>query len=306
MIQNNTDIFKLDDIKNIGDPYVLKVDGIYYMYATSEPDIGFLVWKSTDLINWKKIGLAYNHLDQDVKWAVGDFWAPEVVYNKNMYYMVYSARNQEDSLITSIATSENPEGPFKDQTINVIKQKGSFIDGHIFIDDDGKAYLYYVKDNYENIVNGNKVSHIYVQEMTQDLLDLKGSSILLLKPDQEWEDPIADIQWNEGPFIVKKDDLYYLMYSANYFASEHYAIGYAVSSSPLGPFKKYQNNPILSSDLERGFSGPGHNSITTGLDGETLQIVYHIHSNPEKPSGDRKPAISQLYIEDKVMKVIED
>jgi hypothetical protein len=35
------------------------------------------------------------------------------------------------------------------------------------------------------------------------------------------------------------------MYSANHFGGQHYAVGYATSSSPLGPFKKAANNPVL-------------------------------------------------------------
>ena len=36
------------------------------------------------------------------------------------------------------------------------------------------------------------------------------------------------------------------MYSANFYASEDYALGYAVSESPMGPFVKSETNPILS------------------------------------------------------------
>lgn len=293
----------IGEMLDIGDPYVLKVEDMYYMYATSVPHAGFRVWESDNLIDWEEAGMAYDHRDHEEKWAQYDFWAPEVVEHNGTFYMVYSARDYTGSLKMAIATSDSPTGPFEDATVGLIDRPGSFIDGHIFIDDDGTPYLYYVEDNHENIIDGKHISHIYVQEMTEDLLNVQGEPHFLLEPDQAWENPDGDFQWNEGPFIVKNDGLYYLMYSANFYASSDYAIGYAVADNPLGPFEKSEANPILSKDLENGISGPGHNSVTVGLDDETLYAVYHIHTDPENPSGDRRPAIDRLYFEDGEMKI---
>lgn len=292
----------IGNMTDIGDPYILKDDGKYYMYATSAPGVGFLVWESDNLVDWEEYGLAYDHMHSDL-WATGDFWAPEVIKHGDTYYMSYSARNQEDSLRIAIATSDSPTGPFVDANPDLIADEGSYIDGHFFIDDDGTPYFYYVKDNYENIVDGKHVSHIYVQEMANDLLSLVGEPQFLLEPDHEWEDPNGDYQWNEGPFVIKHEDRYYLMYSANFFAGPNYAVGYAVSDNPMGPFEKSDTNPILTSDLSKGISGPGHNSVTKGLDDETLYIVYHIHTDPNNPSGNRRPAIDRLYFEDGELKV---
>lgn len=293
----------IGDMRDIGDPYILKHEDVYYMYATSMPNSGFLAWKSDNLVDWDEGSLVYSKFQQENEWAIGDFWAPEVIHHNDLFYMVYSARDETGSLITSIATSESPTGPFIDQTVNLIDQPGSFIDGHFFIDDDGTPYMYYVKDNHENIIDGNHVSQIYVQQMTDDLLQLTGEPQLLLEPNQAWEDPEGEYQWNEGPFVVKHEDLYYLMYSANFFASSDYAVGYAVADNPMGPFEKSETNPILSKDLNIGISGPGHNSVTVGLDDSTLYVVYHIHTHATNPSGNRRPAIDRLYFEDGEMKV---
>jgi len=292
----------IGDMTNIGDPFILKDEGTYYMYATSNPSIGFTVWTSKNLVDWEEHGLAYDHINSKL-WAMGDFWAPEVIKHNDLYYMSYSARDQQGSLRIAIATSDSPTGPFVDANSDIIKEEGSYIDGHFFIDEDGIPYFYYVKDNYENVIEGKHVSHIYVQEMTDDLLNLKGDPIFLLGPDQEWEDLTGDYQWNEGPFVVKHDDLYYLMYSANFYGGPNYAIGYAVSEHPMGPYIKHKSNPILSSDLENGVSGPGHNSVTVGLDDVTLYAVYHVHTDVEKPGGDRRPALDVLYFDGDEMKV---
>ncbi len=68
-----------------------------------------------------------------------------------------------------------------------------------------------------------------------------------------------------------------MMYSANYFGGKHYAVGYATSDSPLGPFKKAENNPVLEKNTDQGgvVSGTGHNSITWSKDGKQMYCVYH-------------------------------
>ncbi|MCD7035386.1 glycoside hydrolase family 43 protein [Metabacillus sp. GX 13764] len=288
---------------NIGDPFVLKTDGSYYMYATSAPTIGFRAWQSDNLVDWEEKGLVYDQENQAKEWASGDYWAPEVIHYQNKFYMTYSARNEKGHLQISIAESSSPLGPFKDLSTEIIKQEGSYIDGDIFIDDDGTPYLYYVKDCSENIIGNTHVSQIFVQQMSNDLKTLKGKPQLLLQPDQEWEGLDGDYQWNEGPFVLKHDKKYYLMYSANFYGSADYGVGYAVSDNPLGPFEKAEENPILKKDLKKGVSGPGHNSVTTGPDGKTLYAVYHTHTDPEAPSGDREMNIDKLYFDNGKLKV---
>ncbi|MBA5728433.1 family 43 glycosylhydrolase [Aerococcaceae bacterium INB8] len=291
------------EMSNIGDPFVLKTNDEYYMYATSEPNFGFRVWRSNDLVDWVDAGVALDHRTFENKWATYDFWAPEVFEHENEYYMTYSARAYNGSLRTAIAKSESPTGPFEDINSDLIEEKGSYIDAHIFKDDDDKIYMYYVKDNSENIINGIKTSEMFVQEMSSDLSSLVGEPTFLFGPSQEWEGLEGDILWNEGPFVLKHEDKYYLTYSANYYGGPEYAVGYAVSDNPLGPFEKYKDNPILSSDLENGISGPGHNSITVGPNNEELYIVYHIHTDPDNPTGDRRMAIDPIYFEDGILKV---
>ena len=114
------------------------------MYATSVPDFGYMVWESENLVDWEEVGLAYNHFDQEEYWGTRDFWAPEVVERDGTFYMTFSARTEEDSLKTAIATSDSPTGPFMDANPDLIGQEGSYIDSHIFFDDDSTPYLYYV------------------------------------------------------------------------------------------------------------------------------------------------------------------
>jgi hypothetical protein len=100
-------------------------------------------------------------------------------------------------------------------------------------------------------------SWVYGVEIKSDFSRIIGEPMLLLRPpvklndkQAEWESRSVtsmevNRRWTEGSFTFKKDGIYYMMYSANHFGGENYAVGYATSGSPLGPFKKANNNPIL-------------------------------------------------------------
>lgn len=288
-------------IKHIGDPFIMRtVNGSYYCYATSAED-GFKAWKSDDLVSWNEIGYVYTR--QQDSWGVSDFWAPEVIYFHGKYYLHYSARwGKNLSLRIGVAISDSPEGPFHDVFNHpMFDFDYAVIDGHVFIDDDGKKYLFYSRDCSEHIIEGRHESHLYVIELEDDLVSVKGEPVFLTKPEQDWEIRSGDEwRWNEGPFLLKSEDKYLLMYSANYYASRDYSVGYAIADKPLGPFIKAENNPILRSNSPE-ISGPGHNSVTTSPSGKDLLIVYHIHTDPTHPSGDRQVCIDKMDIRDGVM-----
>jgi GH43 family beta-xylosidase len=285
-------------IKNIGDPFILRVpDGKYYCYATSASD-GFKAWSSDDLVQWKEEGYVY--LRKEDSWGVADFWAPEVVLYDGRYYMHYSARwGKNQSLRIGVAVADSPTGPFTDIFNHPMFDFGyAAIDGHILMDDDGHIYLYYARDCSENIIDGRHESHLYVIELNDDLASLKGEPIFLTRPEQEWELRSGpEWLWNEGPFVLKRNRKYYLMYSANFYAGRDYSVGYAVANDPTGPFIKASHNPILFAAVPE-ISGPGHNSVTISPNGKELFIVYHIHTDPQKPSADRQVCIDRMGFQD--------
>ncbi|WP_456408062.1 family 43 glycosylhydrolase [Caldithrix abyssi] len=289
----------IENVQNIGDPFVLQVGDTYYLYATSNTVVhrGFFVWTSKNLLEWQRHWLAFDNTLPENTWGKSDFWAPEVMQLGSTFYMVYSARAADGKLKLALAKSDDPLGPFKNFKAPLLDSALTCIDGHFFLDDDGKLYLFYVKDCSHNVINGKHVSQIFVQQMTPYSFYLVGEPQLCLTPSQGWENPTADWQWNEGPFVLKHEGVYYLMYSANYFASPQYAIGYATATQPFGPWSKFAENPILQSDLSIGVSGPGHNSAAYSPDGKELFVVYHTHTDPDNPSGDRILNIDRMYFE---------
>lgn len=208
--------------------------------------------------------------------------------------MFYTAKNQQDSLRIGLAVSEKPGGPFLDVKNEPLFDFGyAAIDANVLIDADGKKYLYYSRDCSENVVDGLKKSEIYGVPLSDDLLSVQGEAVKLLTPQQKWEKESGDTQWNEGPEMITHEGKYYLTYSANFFASPSYSLGYAVSDSPLGPFVKAEENPLLTSGIRKDVSGTGHHSFTMSPDGTQLWAVYHSHTNPQAPSGNRKVNIDR-------------
>lgn len=293
----------LSNITNIGDPFVLHHDGKYFMYATSSSE-GFRVWESENMVSWQEKGLALNRNSVGNKWGTGNFWAPEVRYYQGKFYMTYSAKGEDNLMKIRVARSESPLGPFINWSEPFCKSDTfSYIDGSLFFD--GKDnYLFYVRDCSRNVIHGKHVSQIFVCRLNEDLTAFSGSPRLILTPDQEWEGINSSWMWNEGPFVVKHKDTFYLFYSANVYSSQDYSVGVAMSKSPMGNWEKYSQNPVLKKDISQRISGPGHCMITTSPDENEWFIVYHTHTFFDKPSGNRNICIDRLVFENGIPKVI--
>lgn len=276
-------------ITGIGDPFILKAGNVYYAYATSAPEKGFRYFTSCNLIDWQDGGFCY----QNSSWGEECFWAPEVYERGGRYYMLYTARwKKNHSLRIGLAVADFPEGPFYDVKEGPMFDFGyACIDATLFTDDDGKNYLYYVRDCAENIIDGVHTSEIYCVELTDDLRKAKGTPRRIVTPDDAWETSLNPAwRWNEGPALLKHGGKYYLNYSVNCFDSPEYSIGCAVADAPEGPFVKY-GYPVLKK-AEGDFSGPGHNSFFRDADGN-LYTAFHIHTDKNKPSGDRRMCIGK-------------
>ncbi|RZK97899.1 MAG: beta-xylosidase [Pedobacter sp.] len=256
----------------MADPTVFLDNETYYLYGTSS-NKGFQTYVSKDLKHWfepkgLKGGLV---LKKGEVFGNGGFWAPQVFRHKGLYYMAYTADEQ-----IAIATSESPLGPFKQKVMKSLSGTGKQIDPFIYFDSNGRVYLYHVK-----LQNGNR---IFVVEMKPDLSDvILGTERECILGTEFWENT-EGTAWpvTEGPTVVKHAGLYYLIYSANDFRSKDYAVGYATSTSPVGPWKKYGGNPIISR-LKVGLNGNGHGDLFEDKSGN-LQYVLHVHNSDDKVS----------------------
>ena len=262
----------------MADPFVLLHEGKYYLYGTTDfnrdkgtteynGENGIRVFESENLRDWEYKGMALRKGD-----TIGEdnFWAPELVYKNGKIYMVYTSDEH-----IAVATAPSPLGPFTQEKKAWLSERRT-IDGSFFFDDDCKVYLYYVR-----LYDGVKVFHntIYGAPMSSDLLSIdEDNEQMLIEAGEPWE--TVDGQISEGPYMLKHNGKYYLTYSANNTRCQDYALGYAVSDSPLGPFKKYEGNPILHKSDE--LVGTGHHGFTTSKDGKDLICTYHCHNSKEK------------------------
>jgi len=259
----------------VADPTIFRSNGIYYLYGTTTGNIangeGFLVYTSWDLQKWSEPKGAQNGLALKKGDSYGDkgFWAPQILEYNKKFYMIYTANEN-----IAIASSDSPLGPFKNESKKPIFETGNQIDPFIFIDEDGKKYLYHVR-----LTNGNR---IFVAELNDDLQSIKPETLTeCISGTLPWENT-ENTNWpvTEGPTVLNHNGLYYLIYSANDFRNPDYAVGYATSKSPYGPWKKSQNSPIISRKLGNK-NGIGHGDVFWDNNNK-MHYVLHTHfSNTE-------------------------
>jgi len=267
---NNTEKKEKEDTTSLkkavtlGDPFIMLHDTTYYAYGTNAKD-GIEVYTSGDLITWKRAPeLA---LKKENSWADHWFWAPEVYYiqEKNKFFMYYSADEH-----ICVATSDSPLGPFVQDKKQPMIADEKCIDNSLFIDDDGKPYLYF--DRFNDGLN------IWVAELEDDLQTIRTSTLTAcIHVSQPWEEVWPRV--NEGPFVMKHKGTYYMTYSANSYESPFYGIGYATADSPMGPWTKYENNPIFQKPDT--LVGVGHGAMFKDKEGK-LWTTFHAHNNREK------------------------
>lgn len=259
----STEVSKEINLVPLADPFILLYNDTYYAYGTGSED-GIEVMISEDLIYWQKVknerhGLA---LHKDDSYGDKWFWAPEVYYVNGKFYMYYSAEEH-----MCVAISDSPTGPFiqEDKVPMLVGEKT--IDNSLFIDDDGTPYLFF--DRFNDGLN------IWVAELEKDL---KTIIIETLHPcihvSQEWEEVWPRV--NEGAFVIKHNDLYYMTYSANSYESQFYGIGCATAKDIMGEWTKYTHNPLLQ--MPGNLVGVGHSSMFRDKDGD-WNIVFHAHNN---------------------------
>lgn len=222
---------------DFADPFVLRYNGKYYLYATN-PDIR--CFSSDNLVDFKLEGPVIE------EGTFGDLvpFAPEVLYHDGKFYMYTSPSGFGHYVLESDA----PTGPFRIISPNVEHS----IDGSVFIDDDGKWYFYWAGD--EGIWGCEMLSPTEFGEPVLTGANLHG--------------------WTEGPLIVKRDRIYYMTYTGNHYLSNGYRIQAAWSKKPLTGYQDDLYNPVMVHTEGEGV-GLGHSSTVVGPNLVSNYIVYH-------------------------------
>jgi len=203
-------------------------DGRMYLYTSHDEECqkdfwmkDWHVFSSSDLITWTDHGTCLS-VDQ-LSWADNYAWAPDCAYKNGKYYFCFpvgkgvkdrvNPKNSTKWMGIGIAVSESPTGPFVDAIGGALWTKLYANDPCLFIDDDGKGYVYF---------NGG--GSYLAAELADDLLSMKGD---FHKMDMGGYEPKR-----EGPWVFKRNGIYYYT-----MPEENRILTYYMGKSPLGPWE---------------------------------------------------------------------
>lgn len=248
--------FKGVSYRSGADPAVINFKGKYYMFVTRSH--GY--WVSDDMSNWNFI--------RPQSWYFNGSNAPAAAVKGDEVIVAADPSGR-----MAVIKTKNPDlGDWK-STFSVIPIE--IQDPDLFVDDDGKVYLYEESSN---------VNPIHGVELDPDNFYLpKGEEkdLFTLHPDEHgWErfgqNHTSDIKpYLEGPWMTRHGDKYYMEYSAPGTQWNVYGDGVYTSDSPLGPFHYAAYNPI--SYKPGGFlTGAGHGSTVKDNNGN----FWHFASMP--------------------------
>lgn len=257
------------------DPEIHCFAGRYYIYpTTSRPfaqQTSYECWSSDDLTDWRNEGVILDF--RDVSWSTNyAAWAPSCAERNGKYYLYFSAG---DGAGIGVAVADSPTGPFRDAIgiplVSGYPHGAQAIDAHCFVDDDGKAYLYF---------GGHGVC--VVAPLTPTMCAFH----------RAFRDITPSPGYVEGPFMIKRRGKYYLMWSEGGWTDHSYLAAYGVSDSPYGPFKYggkiLENNPEVA-------NGAGHHSVLKlpGTD-DDWAICYHRRPLTETDGNHRVVCVDRL------------
>ncbi len=177
------------------------------------------VFSSANLTDWTDHGMLITQ--NKIPWVKPDsysMWAPDCIERNGKFYF-YFPTSPKDTVAygrgfrIGVAIADKPTGPFIPQPEPIKDVKG--IDPNVFIDKDGQAYLYWSAGN------------IYGAKLKANMLELDSEVKTL------GELPTKGLK--EGPYLFERNGIYYLTYP--HVENKTERLEYAISNSPLGPFK---------------------------------------------------------------------
>lgn len=240
----------------------------------------WLCYSTKDMKKWVDHGSVLK--PTDFKWAVGEAWASQVVEKNGKFYYFTTVQAGEPftGKAVGVAVSDSPTGPFVDaigkplvhdkMTDNGARGWWNDIDPTVLIEGD-EAWLCW----------GNGTC--FMAKLKPSLTELDGEIKVINLP-----------RYVEGPWLHKKDDLYYLTYASMGRGRE--TIAYATSKSMEGP---WEYRGVLTGEAENSFTiHPGiieykdkwylfyHNAVLTidgikGAIGRRSVCVEELHYNED-------------------------
>jgi len=272
-----------DTAISMRDHCIIKVGNLWYCTGTSNPvwtghNPGVRLLVSDDLIHWKQHSwiIDASKLTDDCPYN-GRFWAPEIHFIKNKYWLTVNSgkvtKEDPKGMNTHsvwLFVSEKVTGPYK--LVNGPLTPHYNNDATLFEDEDGQTYLY---------CSGNGLFQAKIDLATGKLIT--PIQKFLDKNQQGYPDWITG--GIEGPFVLKRDGIYFMFFST---WSRGYEVGLLKSKSPLGPWELASNEPIFGTrkkdyrpgklkfqDTADPYCETGHNAIFEGPDGKLWSSCHY-------------------------------
>ena len=247
------------DYRSISDPSVLYHDNKWYLY----PSYG-MAFVSEDFVTWKHVRTEPYNLK----------YSPSVVHWKGRFLMTGHSNG--------LYISDSPLGPF-DYLGDFILPDGTSLkptDPALFVDDDGRLYLYYFSSRQTD------EKYVFISQTLGAELKADDPRVFVDEPlvlcalntENEWErfgeyHENTRFGWLEGQWMFKRGGRYYLICSSAGTEFSTYSMcAYYSDEGPLGRFVQQKNNPITQHrcGLVRG---AGHGCIVDGPD-DTIWAFY--------------------------------
>ncbi|MCR5600751.1 MAG: family 43 glycosylhydrolase [Ruminococcus sp.] len=270
------------------DPGVMEYNGRVYIYMTDdhliyngnnikENDYNTInclrCISSDDLVNWTDHGLI-NAAGKNglCKWG-GNSWAPTACHktiNGKEKFFIYFANSGNG---IAVLEADSPTGPWRDPIGKALISRSTpncnnvtwLFDPAVFVDDDGKAYLYF-GGGVPNNQNAHPKTARAVQ-LGDNMTSIVGTPVTIDPP-----------YLFEDSGIHKYNGKYYYSYCSNFntvgnnLGITNGAINYMVSDSPLGPFT-YKGEVFKGISTFFGTGGNNHHTILKFKD--QLYLFYH-------------------------------
>lgn len=254
--ENKPEFVKTPDYRSISDPTVFYYDNKWYLY----PSYG-MAWVSEDFVNWK-------HFRTE---PYCPKYSPCIIPWKGKFLM--TAWN------SPLYVADSPLGPFEELGDFITKEGENYCpcDPAIFLDDDGRIYLYaFHGENAKTMIVGYELDRDEPRKIISDrkvilMLDVE-KNIWERRGYHKQDDTFG---WVEGPHLLKYDGRYYMIYASSDTRDSSYCMAvYYSDTSPLDGFICQKRNPLTYNTCGL-ISGAGHGCVERGPNG-TLWAFYTI------------------------------
>lgn len=216
------------------------------------------------------------------RWAIGGYWAPDLQKVGARYLLYFSAQRRGDQRrCIGVAISDRPDGGFHDVGYPVVSNDPYGAIDPTLLHAQGKVYLLYKRD-------GNafgQPSVIFGRPLDASGLHAGRRKVLLSSQASGWEAGVI-----EGPTAFSIGKTTYLVYSGGYYAGSGYAEGEAIRhGSPLGPYHRVRNGPVLKAGLD--WVGTGGGSI---FQAKGIYLFAYNAFPPNEHPGQRRLFLMQV------------